>query len=166
MDSDTIVVGGGAAGWAAAAAAGAAGQRVLVCERMPQPGLKLLATGGGRCNLTTTAASEAVMASFGRHGRFMNQALSAFGPAAIRVWLGREGVPTVAQDDGCVFPVSQRAGDVLNAFRSAAECNGVHVRCNCEVTALIVRRGVVAGVETSAGPIMACLLYTSPSPRD
>ena len=152
MDWDTIVVGGGAAGWVAAAAAGAAGQRVLICERMPQTGRKLLSTGGGRCNVTTSSSDETVMAAFGRHGRFMQQALSVFGPAAIRVWLKQESVPTVAQDDGCVFPVSQRARDVLNAFQGAAEHNGVHVRCNCEVTALIVRGGAVTGVSTSAGP--------------
>ena len=155
MDWDTIVVGGGAAGWAAAAAASAAGQRVLVCERMPQPGLKLLITGGGRCNVTTSDDAEAVMAVFGRHGRFMQQALSSFGPTAIRSWLEREGVPTIAQADGCVFPIRQRASDVLEAFRYAAARGGAKLQCDCEVKSRIVSGGAVSGVETTAGPLTA-----------
>jgi predicted Rossmann fold flavoprotein len=155
MRIDTLIIGGGAAGWAAAVAAGMAGRRVLVCERMRQSGCKLLATGGGRCNVTTADSDEAVMAAFGRHGRFMHPALTSFGPAAIRAWLTRADVPTVVQDDGCVFPVSQKAHDVLHAFMGAADHFGATVRCNCEVTALIIRAGVVTGVETSAGPLAA-----------
>jgi predicted Rossmann fold flavoprotein len=155
MTYDLIVVGAGPAGLAAAVAASAAGQRVLVCERMPQPGRKLLVTGGGRCNVTTSDSIDAVMAAFGRHGRFMQPALAAFGPTAIRAWLTRANVPSVVQDDGCVFPVSQRARDVLDAFTFAAARGHVQIRCGCEVTALVVRDGAVAGVATSAGPLAA-----------
>ncbi|MEI7435403.1 MAG: aminoacetone oxidase family FAD-binding enzyme, partial [bacterium] len=85
----------------------------------------------------------------------MHQALASFGPAAIRDWLNHEGVPTVVQEDGCVFPASQQAGDVLGALRRAATRNGAHIRCNCEVRALIVSGDAVTGVETTAGPLTA-----------
>lgn len=155
MTYDLIIVGAGPAGWAAAVAAGIAGKRVLICERMAQPGRKLLATGGGRCNVVTSASDDAVMAAFGRHGRFMQPALAVFGPKAIRAWLAKEGVPTVVQDDGCVFPVSQRARDVLEAFMRAAARMGVKICCDCEVTALVVNTGMVNGVETTTGMFSA-----------
>ena len=55
---DLVIVGAGPAGLMAAIAAAEAGARVAVCEQLGQPGAKLLATGGGRCNLTNTASPE------------------------------------------------------------------------------------------------------------
>jgi len=155
MTFDVIIVGAGPAGLAAAVAGSAAGRRVLVCERMPQAGRKLLITGGGRCNVTTSDSTQAIMAAFGSRGRFMHPALSVFGPTDIRAWLAHEGVPTVVQEDGCVFPVSQQARDVLDAFQNTATRNGVKVRYACEARSLILHQGSVVGVETSAGPLKA-----------
>ena len=155
MTYDLIIVGAGPAGWAAAIAAGGAGRRVRICERMPRPGLKLLATGGGRCNVTHSASDEAIQTAFGRQGRFMKPALAVFGPSAIRAWLAGEGVPTVVQPDGCVFPASQRARDVLDALMRAAGRVGVDLCCGCEVRALHLRGGRVAGVETARGTMAA-----------
>lgn len=155
MTCDCIVVGAGPAGLMASVAASAAGRQVRVCERMPTPGLKLLATGGGRCNLTNTAPEEAILAAFGRHGPFMRPALAAFPPDALRAHFLAAGVPTLAQEDGCVFPVSQRARDVLDALTGHARRQGVAFSCNTPVRQIRVRKGVVAGVETDAGFIEA-----------
>ncbi len=150
-ETDVAVVGCGPAGLMAAVAAGRRGQRVTAFERLDDPGRKLLATGGGRCNLTTAAPPEALPAAYGRQGRFAVPALAALGPEAIRAFFLREGVDTVVQaDDGCVFPRSQRAADVLTALRRAAEQAGVRLICGTPVAHLTrsaggAITGVVAG---------------------
>ncbi len=155
-ERDLVVVGGGPAGLMAAAAAAARGLRVTVFERLAEPGRKLLATGGGRCNLTTTVAPTALLTAFGRRGRFAAPALAALGPEAIRAFFLREGVPTVAQADGCVFPVSQRASDVLGALRRAAERGGVRLVCGTRVEQLIqAGRGQITGVVSGGETVPA-----------
>jgi hypothetical protein len=151
--TDLVVIGGGAAGLMAACAAAEAGRRVVVCERMPSPGLKLLATGGGRCNLTHTATADEIMAAFGRRGRFMQTALRDFDPTAIRQFFAADSVPTVEEADGCVFPASHKSRDILNVFQEMAKKRGVEIRGNCTVRRIIVRDGAVAGVDTNAGEI-------------
>jgi predicted Rossmann fold flavoprotein len=149
--SDVLVIGAGPAGLMAAAVAAAAGRRVRVCERMEGAGRKLLATGGGRCNFTTTAGIDAICAAFGRQGRFLQPAVSAFPPPAIRAFFASAGVPGVAQADGCVFPVSQRARDVLDALVREATRHGAAIDSRCAVRQIVVRDGAVAGVETADG---------------
>lgn len=152
---DVLVIGAGPAGLMAEVTAAAAGRRVLVCERMEGAGRKLLATGGGRCNLTTTSGIDAIVAAFGRQGRFLHNAVRDFAPPDIRAFFAAAGVPTVAQADGCVFPASQLARDVLEALRSQAIRHRAEIRCNCPVQKIVVRDGAVAGVETAQGFLAA-----------
>ncbi|MEI6210763.1 MAG: NAD(P)/FAD-dependent oxidoreductase [bacterium] len=154
-DADLLVIGGGPAGLMAAAAATAAGCRVRVCERLPSAGRKLLTTGGGRCNLTNTASLDALIAAFGRQGRFLQPAVSDFAPPAIRDFFAEAGVPTAAQSDGCVFPVSQRARDVLEALLRLTGDAGVKMEYGCLIRKIVVREGAVAGVETATGFLAA-----------
>jgi len=153
--TDVIIVGAGPAGLMAAIAASTAGKRVRVCERMESSGRKLLTTGGGRCNLTHTAGVDAIVAAFGRQGRFMQTAVRDFPPEAIRDFFAKAGVPSVAQEDGCVFPVSQRARDVLDALVRLATKNGAEIDCACEIRKIVVRDDAVAGVETANGFLAA-----------
>ena len=151
VDPDVLVIGAGPAGLLAAMTAAAVGRRVRVCERMESAGRKLLTTGGGRCNLTTTSGIDAIMAAFGRQGRFLHTALCDFAPPDIRAFFAAAGVPSVAQADGCVFPTSQRARDVLDALVREASKSGAEIDCRAMVQKIVVRDGVVAGVETSDG---------------
>ena len=155
MTCDVLIVGAGPAGLMAAVAASASGRRVRVCERMPAAGRKLLATGGGRCNLTHASPPDEMAAAFGRQGRVLRAALRAFPPDALRAWFAAAGVPTMVQDDGCVFPVSQKARDVLDALRQQAQRGGAEICCGCLVRRIVVREGAVAGVETATGPVEA-----------
>lgn len=159
---DIVIIGAGPAGLMAAAAAAAGGRRVVLCERLAAPGRKLLATGGGRCNLTTAAPPDALCAAFGRYGRFLEPALRILPPEAIRAFFAEAGVPTMAQADGSIFPVSQQARDVLDVLQRGAAQAGVATRCNVAVRRFIVRQGSVAGVETDAGEIAAaCIILAA-----
>lgn len=129
----------------AAIAAASRGAKVTVLEQMGRPGLKLLATGGGRCNLTNTAPREAMMAAFGRQGRFMSQALAAMGGQALREFFAGLGVPTVCPDGFEVYPASQKAADVLDALLRRCRQLGVEVRCNQTVAGMLLH-GAAQGV--------------------
>lgn len=132
---DTLVIGAGAAGLSAACFCSGS---TLVVERMSSPGRKLLATGGGRCNLTHDSSPEEMIRSFGRNARFTAPAIYHFPPAQIRAFFAERGVPTVVQPDGCVFPASQRATDVLQALLDMAKANGAQIQRSVTVERFIV----------------------------
>lgn len=142
-----VVAGAGAAGLMAALAAAERGARVVVFERMDAPGIKLLATGGGRCNLTNMAAPDDFMACFGRSGRFMQPALRALGREGLLDLLARLGVETSCADGFHVFPRSERARDVRDALWQACTRAGVSFLYRRRVTRLTVEDGAVRGVE-------------------
>lgn len=154
------VVGGGPAGLMAAAAAAERGLRVILLEQLPRLGAKLLASGGGRCNLTNTLDPSEFPARFGRQGRFIQPALTLLGPQRLRALLGSLGVPTGAPDGLHVYPRSGRAADVLAALRRRACKVGVRLRLGVRVAALWIecaeeRGPVLRGVETDGGRIAA-----------
>src|SRR5437764_3221422 len=76
---DVIVVGAGAAGLMAAVRAAELGRRVLVLEKNRKPGVKILMSGGTRCNITHDTDERGIVAAYGPPGRFLHSALAAFG---------------------------------------------------------------------------------------
>ncbi|MBN1867655.1 aminoacetone oxidase family FAD-binding enzyme [Candidatus Sumerlaeota bacterium] len=145
-----IVVGAGPAGLFAAIRAASLGGRVTVLERMPRPGLKLLASGGGHANLTNSLPEKDFVARFGPKGRFVRSALRELGRDALLDLLATWGVPCHAPDGFHYFPKSGRASDVLAALRRRTGALDVELRTGSCVTALIVRDGRVKGVEAGA----------------
>jgi len=146
-----VIVGAGPAGLMAAIAAAEAGARVALCEQLPRPGTKLLATGGGRCNLTNAAAPDAIAAGFGRAARFMRPALDAMGPARIRQFFAGLGVPTHSADGFHYFPLSETAEDVRRALWRRCERLGVDLRLRTRATGLLIDGAAVAGVPAVRG---------------
>lgn len=147
---DLAVVGAGPAGLMAAVAASRAGAKVIIFDRMPKPGAKLLATGGGRCNITNMLSSRDFMASFGRQGRFMQPALEAMDSQSLRQFLENLGVPTRCDDGFHVFPASQSALDVQKALISQCDKNGVIIRLKHKVQSLQLENGAIRGLAVSA----------------
>jgi predicted Rossmann fold flavoprotein len=137
MDADVGIVGAGAAGLWAAARAARAGARVLVLEKTPRAGTKILASGGTRCNLTTTLGPGPAARLFGPAESFVLPALKALTPAEVRAHFHALGVPTVTEPElEKVFPESQRAVDVRDALLAAAERAGVTLRYQSPVRAI------------------------------
>ncbi len=124
MDCDALIVGGGPAGLMAALRAALRGRRVVLLERNRRPGIKILISGGTHCNLTHATDAKGVVAAFGPNGRFLHSALARFGPDDVRDFFAAEGVPTVVEEGGKVFPRSRRSGDVLEALLAAARRAG------------------------------------------
>jgi predicted Rossmann fold flavoprotein len=147
---DLLVIGGGPAGMMAAARAGERGRRVLLLERGPSLGRKLLITAGGRCNVTNSAPLPEFLDAFGRQGGFLRDAMTRFGNAELLDWLHSRGVRTVAERKGRIFPESQQAATVLDALRAALQAGGVEVRLNQRVESLRIEQGNLRGVSVAA----------------
>lgn len=126
-----VVVGAGPSGLVAAIAAAESGVRVVVLEKQDRCGRKLLASGGGHCNLSNSLVGEAFMAKFGRQGRFMRDALAQCSPSDWRRYLEKHGLPLLSDEQGRWYPKSERALDVLNFLLHRAELLGVEFRLGC-----------------------------------
>jgi predicted Rossmann fold flavoprotein len=118
MDSewDAIVVGAGAAGLMAAIGAAEGGARVLLLEKNRRPGVKILMSGGTRCNITHATDNRGIVAAYGPPGRFLHSPLAAFSVQDTLDFFAAEGVATKVEPGGKVFPVSNKASDVLDAL--------------------------------------------------
>ncbi len=127
VDALLIIVGAGPAGLLAAwsAARFLPSGTVWLLDRMPAPGAKLAATGGGRGNLTHLATEESFASAFGRHGRFTLPAFRSLPPDRLQTLLAEIGVPTFADESGRVYPKSQSASQVRETLVRACSSAGV-----------------------------------------
>ena len=116
VEFEIAVVGAGAAGLMAAIAAAERGRRVLLLEKNRRPGVKILMSGGTRCNITQNTDNRGIVAEYGRSGSFLHSALAAFSVEDTLEFFHAEGVATKVEETGKIFPVSDRALDVLNAI--------------------------------------------------
>lgn len=133
------VIGAGAAGCFCAAQLGRRlpEAEVVVLEGARKPLSKVAVTGGGRCNFTNTFDSIGRLEeAYPRGARLMKRALGRFSQADARDWFEAEGVPSVVMDDGCVFPQSQDAMDIVRALERAMRLSGVQVHCGHKVTSV------------------------------
>jgi len=115
-DYDAIILGAGAAGLMATIHAAERGRRVLLLEKGKKAGVKILMSGGSRCNITHDCDNRGIIEAFGPNGKFLHSALAAFGVRETIDFFEAEGVATKIEDTGKIFPVSDRAIDVLNAL--------------------------------------------------
>src|SRR5438309_7573065 len=113
---EVIVVGAGAAGIFAAMRAAELGKKTRLLEKNARPGVKILMSGGTRCNLTHDTDNRGIVEAFGPSGRFLHSALAGFSVDDLRNWFESAGVDTKVEETGKVFPVSNKALDVLSAL--------------------------------------------------
>ncbi len=129
-----IIIGGGPAGLFCAAAAAERGQQVLLLEKMPSCGRKLLITGSGQCNLTHDGEINDFFSKYGDHGPFLRPSLRKFSNDDLVQWFTKRGLPLAADESGKVFPHSRRAADVLSVLIESCKDNGVTLRCDERVS--------------------------------
>src|SRR5262249_6302311 len=116
MTCDVVVAGAGAAGLLAAIRAAERGRRVLLLEKNRKPGVKILMSGGTRCNITHATDNRGIVEAYGQPGEFLHSALAALSVEDTIALFEAEGVATKVEETGKVFPVSNKAVDVLNAL--------------------------------------------------
>jgi predicted Rossmann fold flavoprotein len=149
-----IIIGAGAAGIIAAWKAASSGAPVVLCERNSKLGIKLLISGGGKCNITHAGPMEDVRNAFLHHeARFLRPSFFRFGNDAIVNMIEAEGVRTYTRPDGRIFPVSGRAGEVVDALAGLLKRTHVDVRLNTRVESISRSGNCVNGVKINTHEI-------------
>lgn len=132
MEYDVVVIGGGPAGMMAAISAGEKGAKVALFEKNPKLGVKLLLTGGGRCNLTHVEKGRDFCSKFGKEGDFLLSPFSVFGIKETMDFFEENGLE-LKEENGKIYPTSEKAKDVLNLLISLLKKNKVDVFLSSEV---------------------------------
>ena len=143
---DCIVIGGGAAGLMAAITAADFGKNVLIIERNNRLGKKLLITGKGRCNVTNNCGIDEFMANIPTNPRFLYSAYSQFNSQDCMNFFERLGVKLTTERGNRVFPLGDKAGDIVSALEQAVKERSITVK-NIRATELIIEDCTVKGVK-------------------
>ena len=147
-----IVIGGGPAGVMAALTAAAQGCSVELWERNKQLGRKLAITGKGRCNITNDTADLAeLVKNIPGNGSFLFGALSRFTPQDVMDFFTGAGLPLKTERGRRVFPVSDRAHDVVDTLCAQLEQSAVTVCYGRRAKRLAIQEGRVTGVYDFSG---------------
>ena len=157
---EIAIIGGGAAGCFCAAEIARLHPdwSVRVYEAGPRLMAKLAITGGGRCNITNSFAricdttTDDLKWVYPRGANLMKKLLHSFGPADCLRWFGERGVRFVTQDDGCVFPASQDAMQIVHTLERAMRDGGVKVFCNSKVASISINLTVSFADGSSVRP--------------
>ena len=149
--SSVIIVGGGAAGLMAAANANA--DKITVIEKMPRPARKVMITGKGRCNVTNNCDTATLIANTPKNGKFLYSAFSSFNSQDTMRFFESGGVPLKTERGNRVFPVSDKAVDIVDALVLAAKKNGARV-INDIVKEISAENGEIKGVILKSGEFL------------
>ncbi|GAB6992307.1 BaiN/RdsA family NAD(P)/FAD-dependent oxidoreductase [Paenibacillus pini] len=148
---DVIVVGGGSAGLMASVAAAQRGASVLLLDKGDKLGRKLGISGGGRCNVTNAKEAEELIAHIPGNGRFLYSAFQHFNNRDIMSFFEGLGIALKEEDNGRMFPVSDKAASVVSALVQEIQRLGVEIRKNSPVAEILYINGRAAGVRLISG---------------
>lgn len=142
-----IVIGGGPAGMLAAISAARNENEVIILEKMDMLGKKLLITGKGRCNITSSIPIYEFIKNIPGNGMFMYSAFNNFSNTDILELLKKEGVNTKVERGNRVFPISDKSQDVRQALIKELKKLKVKIILNTKVKKIIVKDNVASGVD-------------------
>ncbi|MDO8443562.1 MAG: aminoacetone oxidase family FAD-binding enzyme [Candidatus Azambacteria bacterium] len=162
---DVVVIGGGPAGMMAAGRAAELGRSVLLLEKNPKLGKKLLMTGGGRCNFTNNKQNiRAMAAQYKGSGQFLMSAFSQFDVVKTLEFFNCRGMKTKEEAEGRIFPSSNKSQSVLDALVKYMDKGGVEVKTNAVVAGLSLdEKKKYITVQLKGGGVLtarACIVAT------
>lgn len=151
MSKKVIVIGAGASGLMCAGKCAEKGNSVTLFEKNSRVGRKLMITGKGRCNVTNlcTTVSE-LLENIPENGKFLYSAFGKCMPYDIMAFFENMGVPVKVERGNRVFPLSDKAVDIVDALKKYVEKNGVNI-INSGVTDIITENGQAVGVTAENG---------------
>ena len=138
----------------AAITAARRGKSVALLEKNDRLGRKLAITGKGRCNVTNNCEIDELMSNIPRNAKFLYGAMTKFPPSETIAFFEQLGVPLKTERGKRVFPVSDKAGDIVAALEKELRRLGVKIlRDNAR--SLILENGICKGVRTAGGEFSA-----------
>ena len=141
-----LVIGGGAAGLMAAGTAAENGARVTLLETNDKVGRKLFITGKGRCNVCNNCDIQTVLQNVPVNPRFLYSALGGFSPEDAMAFFTSHGVPLKTERGNRVFPVSDKAADIIDALFTWIKRVGVIIK-HTAAERLVIEGVRLAGVQ-------------------
>ena len=155
-----LVIGGGPAGMMAAITASQNKNNVILIEKMQTLGRKLLITGKGRCNITSSLPIEEFIKNTPGNGMFLYSCYQKYTNKDIIKFLKEEGLEVKEERGNRIFPVTDKSQDVLNCFRKKLEKEKVEIHYNTEVKEILYKEDEngtkeATGVKTNKGDILA-----------
>ncbi|AIQ11117.1 BaiN/RdsA family NAD(P)/FAD-dependent oxidoreductase [Paenibacillus durus] len=153
---DVIVIGGGSAGLMASVAASEHGATTLLIDKGDKLGRKLGISGGGRCNVTNNKEVDELIRHIPGNGRFLYSAFANFSNKDIIAFFENLGIHLKEEDNGRMFPVSDKAKTVVDTLVKQVRKQGVEVMVNSPVSEVLYSDGHVTGVRLKADKILPC----------
>jgi len=150
----TIVIGGGPSGMMAAITASQNGDTVILLEKEKTLGQKLLMTGKGRCNITSSLPMSEFMNNIPGNGKFLFSCFQEFTNQDIIDLLKKHGLEVKQERGNRIFPVTDRAQSVLDCLLEELKEQKVDIRTNCEVVEIRVKREQELEVILKSGEIV------------
>ena len=150
-----VVVGGGASGMLAAITSSKEGNETILIEKTASLGNKIKITGKGRCNITFDGDIEDFKTNIKHNNKFMYSAYMNFSNKDVVEYIESLGVATKLERGGRIFPVSDKAQDVVDALVRDLKNNNVKIELNTSLEDLIIENNTCLGIKTSKGDIFA-----------
>ncbi|KLK88600.1 flavoprotein, HI0933 family [Methanoculleus sediminis] len=157
MNGTIAIIGGGPAGLFCALQAAGEGRNVVVFEKKPAPGKKLLIAGSGQCNITHAGGVADFLTHYGDHGVFLRPAFMNFTNRDLIAFFADRGLRMEIEPGGKVFPETRKSADVLAVLLAECTARGVEIRCNDPVLA-VERDGDGFIVRTAKAAVRAGVL--------
>ena len=154
--ADIIVIGAGASGLMAAAGAAQYGASVVVLEKMPRPGRKIMITGKGRCNFTNLKAWNEFSTHIHPKPNFLKPSFYNLSSEKMIEFLENHGLECIVERGERAFPASHLASDVVDALVRAAENAGARILCGKEVSEIASATETSFNVKCSDGSTFRC----------
>ena len=146
--ANVIVIGGGPAGMMAAITVAEYGNNVTIIEKNSDFGKKLLITGKGRCNITSSLYMSEFIKNTPGNGQFLYSAFQNYTNTDIIDFLKNQGLEVKEERGNRIFPVTDKSIDVLNCFKSKINELKIKKLFNTRVQKILVQNGEVLGVRT------------------
>ncbi len=140
----------------AAGRAAECGARVILLEKNPELGRKLLITGGGRCNiLNAEYNTHRLVDKYGKKGKSLFSCFSQFDVTATVAFFASLGIRLKVEAEQRAFPSTEKAADVQRAMIRYMEQHGVEVRLNADVQGIDADQRHITGIRLADGDVIA-----------
>ena len=152
-----VIIGGGAAGLAAAISSSEKYKNqaeVTLIEKNERPARKVMITGKGRCNVTNNCNVDTLIANVPKNGKFLYSAFSGFTPKDVISFFETAGVPLKTERGNRVFPVSDKAVDIVDSLVKTAKSGGTKF-INATAAEILAENGSVSGVKLTDGRVIS-----------